>query len=266
MESNSRTKSKPIDNDPAPNEGLSLSSRVAFLLRNQIVRGQFSPGQKLPNEEDLAAKFRVSRVTIRTALARLEAQKLIIKKRPLGTFVSESIPCRKQNIVSGGVHDIVRTAETFEVKCLGIHRVSLKDTRFPNELGEFLKSSRDSEIGWIQRVRFLKGVPIYYLENFMPFHLAQKMSFDELSHKPVLRVLKEKAGLQIGRGEMFIEAIPAEDDVASMLQIPIFEPLILAQVYYWWPDGEPLQTANLYMKPEFFKYRVDLDAKGLENI
>ena len=82
----------------------------------------------------------------------------------------------------------------------------------------------------------------------------------------MLRVLKENAGLQIGRGEMFIEAIPAEDDVAGLLETPIFEPLILAQVYYWWPDDQPLQTANLYMKPEFFKYRVDLDAKGLENI
>ena len=252
--------------DPSNNDWLPLNSRIAFLLKNQIMRGHFQPGQKLPNEEELAVKFGVSRVTIRSALARLESQHLIFKKRPLGTFVSDTAQRRRQNIVSGGVHDIVIAAENLEVKCLGIHRVILKNTRNPNDLSQFLELPEDGEIGWIQRIRFLGKVPIYYIENFMPFLLAQKMNFDELSRKPLLRLLKEKTDLKIGRAEMFIEAVPADEDVADLLQVPFFEPLILAQVNYWWPDDKPLQTVNLFMKPEYFKYRVDLDAKGMENI
>ena len=246
------------------NDWLPLNSRIAFLLKNQITRGQFLPGQKLPKEEELAVKFGVSRVTIRSALARLETQKLIIKKRPQGTFVSENIPILKQNIVSGGVHDIVRSAESLEAKCLGIHRVALEQTRYPNELNQFLKPSKEIEIGWVQRMRSLNEIPIYYIENFMPFQLAQNLSFDELSNKPLLLLLKEKANLKIGRAEMYIEAVPADEEVANLLQIPFFEPLIMAKVFYWWPDGQPLQAVSMYMKPEYFKYRVDIDVKGMD--
>ena len=58
-------------------------------------------------------------------------------------------------------------------------------------------------------------------------------------------------------------AVPADEDVAKLLKVPFYEPLILAQVNYSQPDGLPLQTVYLYMKPEYFKYRVDLDAKGI---
>lgn len=245
---------------------LPLNLRLTFLLKNQIMRGKFSPGQKLPNEEELSVKFGVSRVTVRSALARLESQKLIVKNRPLGTFVSEDVPCRKQNIVSGGVHDIVRTAETFEVKCLGIRRIGIGEARIPNDLSIFFGQSNDIDLGWIQRIRLLKGTPIYYLENFLPIHLAEKMSVEELSHQPLLRLLKDKIDLKIDHGEMFIEAVAADEDLAELLEISIFEPLILAQVHYWLPEDQPLQMVSLYMKPEYFKYRVELDAKGFENI
>jgi len=112
----------------------------------------------------------------------------------------------------------------------------------------------------------LKRTPIYFLENFVTPDISKHVTLKELSKKPFLKILKEKIGLSIGRGEMYIEAVPADADVAEVLQIQLFDPIILIQVYYWFPSGDPFEIVNLFMRSEYFKYRIDLGAKGFENI
>jgi DNA-binding FadR family transcriptional regulator len=48
------------------------STRLAHALRDEILRGQYRPGERLPSERDLAARFGTSRGTVREALKRLE--------------------------------------------------------------------------------------------------------------------------------------------------------------------------------------------------
>jgi DNA-binding GntR family transcriptional regulator len=109
-------------------------------------------------------------------------------------------------------------------------------------------------------------VPIYYLENFIRGDLARHLSKQELALRPLLKILKEKARITVGRGEMYIEAVPAEPDVAEVLHSQIFEPLILLTVFYWLKSGAPMEVVNCFMRPDFFKYRVDIDAEGFERI
>jgi len=61
----------PLRLDPA--ERRTTAERVERLLRDEILRGRFAPGAKLPPERDLATTLGVTRVTLRSALARLSA-------------------------------------------------------------------------------------------------------------------------------------------------------------------------------------------------
>jgi DNA-binding FadR family transcriptional regulator len=67
-----------------------LARQIAEKLRDAILEGRLQVDQRLPTEEELAARFNVSRPTIREALKRLAAQNLIRSRRgPTGgTFVS----------------------------------------------------------------------------------------------------------------------------------------------------------------------------------
>jgi GntR family transcriptional repressor for pyruvate dehydrogenase complex len=49
-----------------------VSEEVAKQLKQSILLGHFNSGNKLPAERDLAEEFRVSRVTIREALRKLQ--------------------------------------------------------------------------------------------------------------------------------------------------------------------------------------------------
>ena len=54
-----------------------IGERVAVALRESILRGEFLPGDSLPSERDLAARFQVNRASIREALTRLETLGLL---------------------------------------------------------------------------------------------------------------------------------------------------------------------------------------------
>ena len=107
-----------------------LAKQISEKIREAIVQGRLQKHERLPTEEELAAKFKVSRPTIREALKRLAAQNLIRSRRgPAGgTFVNK--PSREEwhstlanaatLLVSMGefdLSDIVEARQEIEAVC-----------------------------------------------------------------------------------------------------------------------------------------------------
>ena len=57
-------------------------------LSEDIERGKYPVGSRIPPEHELEALYKVSRVTVRRALSELTAEGLLEKKQGKGTFVS----------------------------------------------------------------------------------------------------------------------------------------------------------------------------------
>ncbi len=71
--------------------GRSMSADLAQTLRSRIHGGQLGPGDRLPNERDLAASLGVGRITVREAIRILVNDGYLVSKRGNsgGTFVSD---------------------------------------------------------------------------------------------------------------------------------------------------------------------------------
>ena len=77
--------------------------QVADLLRGEIADGVFRDGQALMTEEELRVRFGVSRQTVRQAIALLEEDGLVIRRRGSGTYVRHGPRMRHQGITRVGV-------------------------------------------------------------------------------------------------------------------------------------------------------------------
>ncbi|HYV89991.1 MAG TPA: GntR family transcriptional regulator, partial [Candidatus Polarisedimenticolia bacterium] len=64
------------------------SAWITGQLRQAIMEGGYSHGEKLPAERQLATAFGASRTTIRTALDQLEVERLVTRRVGSGTFVN----------------------------------------------------------------------------------------------------------------------------------------------------------------------------------
>lgn len=67
-----------------------LYAQVRDLLRAEITDGTHAPGDKLPSESTLAARFGVNRLTLRHAVAELAREGLVVARQGSGTYVTES--------------------------------------------------------------------------------------------------------------------------------------------------------------------------------
>lgn len=68
------------------------SAWITAQLRQAIREGRYAHGEKLPAERQFAEAFGASRATIRSALIRLETERLVTRRLGAGTFVSYENP------------------------------------------------------------------------------------------------------------------------------------------------------------------------------
>ncbi|MFV0574390.1 MAG: pyruvate dehydrogenase complex transcriptional repressor PdhR [Vibrio sp.] len=68
-----------------------LSDVIEQEIERLIIEGTLSAGQQLPPERELAKQFDVSRPSVREAIQRLEAKRLLTRKQGGGTFVANTL-------------------------------------------------------------------------------------------------------------------------------------------------------------------------------
>lgn len=96
--------------------------QVAETLRKEIAEGVFRDGQTLMTEEELRLRFDVSRQTVRQAIALLEDDGLVDRRRGSGTYVRHG-PRRRQGTIHVGVVTTYITDYIFPSIVQGIETV-----------------------------------------------------------------------------------------------------------------------------------------------
>ncbi|MGW7220332.1 GntR family transcriptional regulator [Streptomyces sp. NPDC054826] len=124
---------------------------IADDLRDQIATGRLKPGERLPSESHLAAQYRVSTPTLRSALAVLQVEGLVEKAHGKGNFVRR--PLRRITYVGGGRTPDGQTAadtalsvtvHTTRIRARG-HLATLLKVSASSPLTEFFCLSHEGE-------------------------------------------------------------------------------------------------------------------------
>ena len=76
----------------AGGEELPHAERILRAIRNQIVRGEMRPGDRLPTRSDISKQYSVSTFTAQAAFSSLERDGFVVSKGRSGTFVAPTLP------------------------------------------------------------------------------------------------------------------------------------------------------------------------------
>src|SRR5205085_6359754 len=89
------TSNPTADNSALPEPGASatpafspLYQQIKGLILQSLQAGEWKPGEAIPSEMELAARFRVSQGTVRKAIDELAAGNLVVRRQGKGTFVA----------------------------------------------------------------------------------------------------------------------------------------------------------------------------------
>ena len=228
--------------------------QVKEALREQILHGDWKVGDQLPGEGELCEVFEVSRTVIRQALKELVYEGLIVRQKGKGTFVAE--PKISESLVqrlTGFHQDMVDRGYTPTSQVL-----TQQAARASPKVAAYLEIKAGSQVIEIERLRYVQGEPITLVTTYLPYTLCPKLLHEDLSQQSLYTILEEKCGLVITRGHRTLEAVPASEREAHLLQVEKGAPLIKLDSVSYLEDGTPLEYYLALHRGDRSRFEVEL--------
>jgi len=241
-------------------EGTALHKQLFIVLRDQIMRGVRTPGSVLPTEEALCDQFKVSRITVRRALADLEAEGLVQRRQGRGSFVREQLPDAIPLMNRGLLDSLRQTAAETDVKVL---RVSTEPA--PATIGQLLQLTPGEMAVHALRLRSSGETPLLLLETWVPEHLGHRITVAAMKRKPLYQIMLDE-GVQFGRVIQEITAVAADPFFADQLQVPVSAPLIRLTRLLHDTEDRPVQHLTVTMTPERTRVLMDIKSDDINTL
>jgi GntR family transcriptional regulator len=247
-----------VTSDPDRPPAVPRFHQLRLILRERLKNGVYAHGLPLPGERLLAAEFGVARVTVRSALARLEEEGLVVRLRGKGTLPAarSDVPSRLKlrgglldNIVSMGLRTKVAVLEWRLVEA-------------SSAVSAALELPAGARVLKVVRVRKFKGQPIAYTEVFLPGDLADAVARSTLQDMPMLVAL-EQHGVQVDTAEQTLGAALADLHVARALKLAAGVPLLRVSRVARDSAGRPVQFLVGLYHPERYEYHMQLSRVGM---
>lgn len=232
--------------------------RIYLVLRDRILSNAMAPGTRLPTENDLARFHRVSRVTVRRALAELAREQMIERRRSKGTRViyrAEAKPMTAD--ISNALASLIEMGARTVSRLLAFDYVP-----GAGQVAQALGLDPNEEMQRSIRVRSVKGMPFSYLTAHVPERIGATYSKRDLASNPLLSLL-ERAGVNIERATQRVSAVLATPEVAQALKVRTGSPLIeLVRVVYD-RDGRGVEHLHALYRPDRYNFEIDLERAKL---
>ena len=166
----------------------SLVDQVREGLLEDLIAGKLERGAKLPNENELADRFAVSRATVREAVLGLLDAGYLVRRHGSGTYVT-NIPRSRHALDT----TVSYTAMIRESGHEPGETVIAKGVRIPTELErELLGLAEGENVIEVERVRLADRRPVIYSRDRIPEALLGQVSADALDNS--LYTVLESAG------------------------------------------------------------------------
>lgn len=230
--------------------------QLAEFLEHEIVSGRWEAGRRLPSELELCAHFGVSRTTVRQALGRLEQEGLISRRKGQGTFVQGSRPRSWLLQSSAGFFQD-------ESARMGRHVTSqlrrAERGLLPTWASDALGLDSGSPGVTLERIRSSDGLVAMYNVNHLPERFAETVLSLEADESLYQR-LREEHGVEPAGGSRVLEAVPAEDLLATLLGVPPRTPLVFIESVTWDRAMQPFDCYQSWLRTDRMKIDIEVAA------
>lgn len=235
------------------NQQTPLHAKISEQLREQVLLGEFAPGDQLPSEHQLMELFGVSRITVRRAIANLVSQGLVEAQQGKGVFVKEQrkVFYRLSNPMVFLEEDMARQGVSY-----GIENLVLEQMTAPSEVCQALQLEPTAADVYFQKKLFLlDGAPVaiditYTIAEVVPLgnELASRMTF------PLL----EQWGVPIERIETTLECTHADPTTAHYLNISLGSPILVYRYVAYTANNRPVVCGESLSRGDRLCYSVVL--------
>jgi GntR family transcriptional regulator len=227
-------------------------------LRTQIQAGEYRPRDPLPTEETLTRTFGVSRITVRGALQLLADEGLIVRRSGKGTFVAPLAGQGHSLWAAITVPDVVYDGQEITRRYLS-RRMVWASAR----VAESLRVPERSQVLQVEGLMVAGETPLAHVTLHLPGGVARRLPKGRIVEKPLIQLLCEVTGLQVGAVDQWTTASLADSRAAEALGIAAGDPVLLIERIFYDSNNNPIEVAINRYRADGFRHHVRLQPSKL---
>jgi GntR family transcriptional regulator len=225
---------------------LPAHARIAFWLERLILSGRLTPGDRLPAELEIAATLKVSRATLRQALATVEGKGLLHRRRGHhgGNFITQPRFDFQLTGLPGFTEQMRRSHAA-----AGAEIIRARTCGPPADARTALRVRRGQMVHEIVRVRSANGEPVALEETYLPAAVFPGLLEMDVTGS-IYRLIEHEFGLRPHTADEVIDPVKASRSQAELLGVRRDDPLLLVTRTSFAEDGTAVEFSHDYFRPD----------------
>jgi len=205
-----------------------LYQQIKALLVHSLQTGEWLPGQAIPSELELAARFKVSQGTVRKAIDELATENLLVRRQGKGTFVATHAEAQTQ-------YRFLRlTPDAGTPPGLSRRLLDCRRMRPPAEVARALQLKPGDNALQVRRLLLADAadgdaaLPAVLDDLWLPGPLFKGLTQERMAawRGPMYRMFESEFSVRMIRAEEKLRAVAAAAEDAALLAVPAGTPLL----------------------------------------
>lgn len=232
-----------------------LYQQIKGLILQSLQAGEWKPGEAIPSEMDLAARYRVSQGTVRKAIDELAAENLVVRRQGKGTFVATHA---EQHV---RYRFLKLVPDTGEAGAAQRSILECRRQRASAEVARALQLRTGDAVVQVRRVLAFAGVPTILEDMWLPGNPFKGLTAEQLAaHQgPTYALFELEFGVRMVRAEEKIRAVAADAQQAGLLAVAAGAPLLSVERLSYTYNDVPMELRRGLYRTDTHHYRNELN-------
>jgi GntR family transcriptional regulator len=246
---------------------------VVTALSRRIESGEYVAGQRLPSEREIAEELQTSRVTVRAALLRLQADNLLDIIPRSGAFVRSSSAkaiIGRSQLTFATSPELKRHGSfirAMEAQGRHVHVRFLEPSLIlpaGDEIGAKLQTSPQTPVLRRYRIHLVDRVPYRILDSYYLASLLGDLVGKDEGYIPLFKWLREHTGVRAARAFEQLQCRMPTAQEATLLNIARGQPVVDLNRWVWADDNTLFEYTHIVANGALheFTYTYELDEEA----
>ncbi len=223
-------------------------------IKQNILKGNYE-GMRLPDERSLAAKYEVSRSSMKRALGLLAQQGIVFKKRGSGTFVNP-LYLKNQALFSYEGSNIGLT-DSFRVpgKKQNIKLLNFQVIKASSEIAQDLFLNENDFVYEFKRLRLLEEQPFLIETGYIPIKIMPELK-SEILQSSLFNYLEDEQNKTVTKAFLNITVEPSSKEDQTEMKLKPVEPVGVISGIFFLDDGTPFEISNMRVHYRYMRFNT----------
>ena len=235
-----------------------LYQQIKGLILQSLQAGEWKPGEAIPSEMELAARFRVSQGTVRKAIDELAADNLVVRRQGKGTFVATHA---EQHVQYRFLRLLPDTGDASEEGPAQRSIIDCKRVRASADVARALQLRTGDAVLQARRVLAFAGTPTILEDIWLPGQAFKGLTAQQMASYPgpTYAMFEIDFGVRMVRAEEKLRAVLPDAAQARLLGVDCATPLLSVERIAYTYNDVPMELRRGLYRTDTHHYHNTLN-------